>query len=60
MQKEVVLQQMSEGARDASLPNGQESGMVGSAAVKVYSKLCVEHCLVSEMMSGAGSNGMWG
>jgi hypothetical protein len=30
------------------------------SAVKVYSKLCVEHCLVSEMMSGAGSNGMWG
>jgi hypothetical protein len=29
-------------------------------SVKVYSKLCVEHCLVSEMMSGAGSNGMWG
>ncbi|KAK3684581.1 hypothetical protein LTR37_020144 [Vermiconidia calcicola] len=29
-------------------------------AVKVYSKLCVEHCLVGEMMSGAGSNGMWG
>ncbi|KYG41424.1 hypothetical protein M433DRAFT_159045 [Acidomyces richmondensis BFW] len=28
--------------------------------VKVYSKLCVENCLVSEMMSGAGSNGMWG
>lgn len=28
--------------------------------VKVYSKLCVERCLVSEMMSGAGSNGMWG
>lgn len=28
--------------------------------VKVYSKLCTEHCLVSEMMSGAGSNGMWG
>jgi hypothetical protein len=28
--------------------------------VKVYSKLCVEHCLVSELMSGAGSNGMWG
>ena len=27
--------------------------------VKVYSKLCVEHCLVSEMMSGAGSNGMY-
>ena len=28
--------------------------------IKVYSKLCVEHCLVGEMMSGAGSNGMWG
>lgn len=28
--------------------------------VKVYSKLCVERCLVREMMSGAGSNGMWG
>jgi hypothetical protein len=22
--------------------------------------LCVEHCLVAEMMSGTGSNGMWG
>jgi len=41
----------------------QRSGWTGTApgqAVKVYSKLCVEHCLVSEMMSGAGSNGMWG
>jgi len=28
--------------------------------VRVYSKLCTERCLVSEMMSGAGSNGMWG
>jgi hypothetical protein len=27
---------------------------------KVFSRLCVENCLVSEMMSGAGSNGMWG
>lgn len=37
-------------------------GRVGGRGppVKVYSKLCVEHCLVSEMMSGAGSNGMWG
>ncbi len=34
-------------------------GKIGTA-VKVYTKLCVEHCLVSEMMSGAGSNGMWG
>ncbi len=41
----------------------QRNGWTGTApgqAVKVYSKLCVEHCLVSEMMSGAGSNGMWG
>lgn len=30
------------------------------APVKVYSKLCVEHCLIGEMMAGAGSNGMWG
>jgi len=28
--------------------------------VKVHMGLCVENCLVSEMMSGAGSNGMWG
>lgn len=28
--------------------------------VVVYSNLCVDHCLVSEMMTGAGSNGMWG
>ncbi|KAK5137533.1 hypothetical protein LTR08_008513 [Meristemomyces frigidus] len=32
----------------------------GRPAVKVFLKLCVEHCLVSEMMNGAGSNGMWG
>ncbi|TVY28735.1 hypothetical protein LHYA1_G002384 [Lachnellula hyalina] len=28
--------------------------------VKVHMGLCVESCLVAEMMSGAGSNGMWG
>lgn len=28
--------------------------------VKVHMGLCVETCLVAEMMSGAGSNGMWG
>ena len=27
--------------------------------VKVYNNLCVEHCLVPEMMAGAGSAGMW-
>ncbi|KAK5677222.1 hypothetical protein LTS10_010411 [Elasticomyces elasticus] len=33
---------------------------VGGAPFKVYSRLCTEHCLVKEMMHGAGSNGMWG
>ena len=28
--------------------------------VKVHMGLCVEECLDAEMMSGAGSNGMWG
>lgn len=28
--------------------------------IKVFNGLCVEHCLVGEMMSGAGSGGMWG
>lgn len=38
-----------------------EPGVAGHGSpIKVYSKLCVNHCLVSEMMSGAGSNGMWG
>jgi hypothetical protein len=27
---------------------------------KVHMGLCIESCLVGEMMSGAGSNGMWG
>ena len=39
------------------------SGWAGSsekAEVKVYAKFCVEHCLVAEMMAGAGSGGMWG
>ena len=30
------------------------------SAIKVYNNLCVEHCLVPEMMVGAGSGGMWG
>lgn len=31
-----------------------------ATTVKVLSNLCVERCLVNEMMAGAGSNGMWG
>lgn len=53
------LQQVE--ARSEIERNDWASSLNGKAAsVKVYSKLCVEHCLVSEMMSGAGSNGMWG
>ncbi|QSZ30992.1 hypothetical protein DSL72_000553 [Monilinia vaccinii-corymbosi] len=36
------------------------SAKTESEAVKVHMGLCVENCLVAEMMSGAGSNGMWG
>ncbi|TVY39748.1 hypothetical protein LOCC1_G005484 [Lachnellula occidentalis] len=45
----------------------ESSGFVASTLgaqpdneVKVHMGLCVENCLVAEMMSGAGSNGMWG
>jgi hypothetical protein len=31
-----------------------------SASVKVLNNLCVENCLVGEMMAGAGNSGMWG
>lgn len=48
--------------RDELQRNGWASAErgVASTPVKVFSKLCVEHCLVGEMMAGAGSNGMWG
>lgn len=48
-------------ARDGwtSVPRAPGSGDP-AGTVKVYSKLCVEHCLVGEMMAGAGSGGMWG
>ncbi|KAK0122543.1 hypothetical protein ONS96_009585 [Cadophora gregata f. sp. sojae] len=36
------------------------SGKRPDQNVKVHMGLCVEDCLVGEMMSGAGSNGMWG
>jgi hypothetical protein len=36
------------------------SGAHPDDKVKVHMGLCVENCLVAEMMSGAGSNGMWG
>jgi hypothetical protein len=49
------------------LPSRQELGFTtgeasskGGNAIKVFNNLCVEHCLVGEMMFGAGSGGMWG
>jgi hypothetical protein len=42
----------------AGLPGLKD--VAGSEHLKVYMGLCVEDCLVGEMMSGAGSNGMWG
>jgi hypothetical protein len=43
------------GFPDAGLIDGP-----GPSNFKVYMGLCVEDCLVGEIMSSAGSNGMWG
>ncbi|OAL49384.1 hypothetical protein IQ07DRAFT_587960 [Pyrenochaeta sp. DS3sAY3a] len=40
-------------------PNGS-SHLIPKQTIKVHMGLCVDHCLVTEMMAGAGSNGMWG
>ncbi|KAI5360844.1 hypothetical protein Slin15195_G087600 [Septoria linicola] len=45
------LQREGWAAVSSTGPNGNQ--------VKVFSRLCVERCLVGEMMAG-GSNGMWG
>jgi hypothetical protein len=34
--------------------------LTSKETIKVHMGLCVQHCLVGEMMAGAGSNGMWG
>lgn len=34
--------------------------MIPKQTIKVHMGLCVDQCLVGEMMAGAGSNGMWG
>lgn len=58
----LQLENIGEASRNPSwmgtAVHGSSSG--NGAQVKVYSKLCVEHCLVDEMMAGSGSNGMWG
>lgn len=59
--QQVELQEQIRNDGLDSVTRGERhlNGGLGTA-VKVYSNFCVEHCLVSEMMSGAGSNGMWG
>jgi hypothetical protein len=34
--------------------------VISKETIKVHMGLCLEHCLVGEMMAGAGSHGMWG
>jgi hypothetical protein len=58
-QVELHEQIRNEGLDSVAHGEGQTRGVIGSP-IKVYSKLCVEKCLVSEMMTGSGSNGMWG
>lgn len=44
----------------SGFPDEDQIDGPGPSNFKVYMGLCVEDCLVGEMMSGAGSNGMWG
>lgn len=43
-----------------SVQSNGTTSLVPQQIIKVHMGLCVEHCLVGEMMAGAGSNGMWG
>lgn len=42
-----------------SIQTNGTTHLIPKQTIKVHIGLCVDHCLVSEMMSGAGSNGMW-
>lgn len=53
------LQQL-ELREDELRDSGWTTAVTSKAQTKVFSKLCVEFCLVGEMMAGAGSGGMWG
>lgn len=44
----------------SGFPNAGHSDGPGPNNFKVYMGLCVKDCLVGEMVSSAGSNGMWG
>lgn len=43
-----------------TLTNDGTISIIPKQTIKVHMGLCVDHCLVVEMMAGAGSNGMWG
>lgn len=58
-QVELREQLRNDGIDSVTRMDGLTGGARGHQ-VRIYSKLCVERCLVSEMMQGAGSNGMWG
>ena len=64
--KSRILEAVMDQSGLSYLPTADELSMddtTGSGAgksVKVFNGLCVENCLVGEMMAGAGSGGMWG
>ncbi|KAI9839794.1 MAG: hypothetical protein M1837_001993 [Sclerophora amabilis] len=43
-----------------ALVAGWQWGGEGESSIKVHLGLCVEGCLVGEMMAGSGEGGMWG
>jgi hypothetical protein len=51
--------QNASSAHENSAMESDGTVVKSNANIKVHMGLCVEHCLVGEMMSGAGSNGMW-
>lgn len=60
-QKLKDLETISANTNLSYLPSASElqSSDGKGDSVKVFNGLCVENCLVGEMMAGAGSNGMW-
>lgn len=49
----------SNGGSGSTVSSLDEVGAAATESFKVFNGLCVENCLVGEMMAGAGSNGMW-
>lgn len=46
-------------AISTAVPGSDDQARQGTDSFKVFNGLCIENCLVGEMMAGAGSNGMW-